>query len=241
MLVLAGVALAYPVSLAVRLTPSGGEVSIRSSEFVFFGVAFVLAIGATRFWFSRSPGWWRSMLLIIVLGVIFTGQVITGNGQPWSFLPGPYLVVADDRSIEPEGIAAAQWAGSYLGPNHRIATDRINMLLMSAYGNEWVITSSPSVASMFSSEQFGPAEMATLRNYKIQYLVVDRRLSTGLPVVGVYFSVPASDSPAYDEPISPAALAKFGNVVNVNQVFDSGDIVIYDVEMLISKEGQNEP
>ena len=231
-LAFAGIALAYPASLAVRLTPSGGEVSNRSSEFVFLGLAFALAIGAVRFWVSRPARWQRSVLIIVVTGIIFVGQVITGNGQPWSLLPGPYLVIADERSVEPEGIAAAQWADSYLGPGHHVATDRINMLLMSAYGNQWVITSSTSVASVFTSPQFGPTEQTILRNYRIQYLVVDQRLSTALPRLGIYFSMPASTPVLYNRPIDRAALTKFDDVVNISRVFDSGNIVVYSVEAL---------
>ena len=232
MLALAGVALAYPASLAVRLTPAGGELANRSSEFVFLGVAFALAIGATEFWLSRAPNWRRSAMIIGVVGVIFVGQVLTGNGQTWARLPGPYLVVADDRSIEPEGIAAAEWAGSYLGPGHRIATDRINLLLMGTYGNEWPVVFSNSVASVFTSLQFGSAEKFALRQYRIQYLVVDHRLSTRAPQLGVYFITAGSTRVHYTRPIDPAALAKFDNVQNVNRVFDSGDIVIYNVEAI---------
>jgi hypothetical protein len=236
-LALAGGALAYPTSLALRLTLSGAEISERSSEFVFLGVAFVLAIGATKFWLSRARNWRHSVMIIGLVGVIFVGQIVTGNGQSWARIPGPYLVVADQRSIEPEGIAAAKWADSYLGSGHRIATDRINMLLMATYGNEWVVVASNAKVSpswVFYSPQVGPNVEAILRYDRIQYLVVDRRLSTGLPRVGVYFDGEVPGPSLHAKPIDPAALAKFDGVQNVSRVFDSGDIVIYDIEAIAS-------
>jgi hypothetical protein len=232
-LALAGGAIAYPVSLAFRLTPAGAEGSDRASEFVFLGVAFVLAIGATRFLLRRAPRWWSSVMLMGVVGVIFVGQTVIGNGQLWSRLPGPYLVVADQRSIEPEGIDAAKWAATYLGPGHRIATDRINMLLMSTYGNQWVVTISNngvSVSPIFTSLKFGPQVTDVLEADNIQYIVVDRRLSTALPQIRAYYDVGIPGT--LTSPISPVALAKFDGVQGVSRVFDSGDIIIYDVESI---------
>jgi hypothetical protein len=227
-------ALVYPVSQAFRLTPAGAEPADRLAAFLFFGVAFVLAIGATQFWLSHGPSWRRTAMIMGAVGVIFVGQAIVGNGPLWARVPGPYLVSADQRSIEPEGVTAAQWARSYLGPGQRVATDRINTLLMMTYGNEWTVTAlngTTDVAPVFTSLQFGPDIETILREDRLQYLVVDRRLSSGLPRVGSYFNVDVSNT-LQSEPINPAALAKFDSVKNVSRLFDSGDIIIYDVEAI---------
>lgn len=230
-LALAVGALAYPVGQAFRLAPSGGELGNRTTEFTFLGIAFVLAIGTTEFWFSRTPDWRRNAMVLGAVGIIFFGQIILGTGTAGAPLPGPYRVSADALSIEPESIDAAEWAGSYLGPDHRVATDRDNKLLMATYGNEWVVTNVNSerpVTWVFVLPQIGPTVEAILQQDSIQYLVVDRRLSTGLPFVGSYYDLPDT------HPIDPAALAKFDNVKSVSRIFDSGDIVIYDVEAIAS-------
>ncbi|HEY7419034.1 MAG TPA: hypothetical protein VH593_27885 [Ktedonobacteraceae bacterium] len=222
-------ALAYPVGQALRLIPSGAELGVRTTEFTFLGIGFVLAIGVTRFWFSRTPGWRRTVIVQSVVGIIFFGQMILSTGQPGAPLPGTYQVSADARSIDPEDIYAAEWAGSYLGPQHRVATDRVNSLLMAAYGHEWVVltvNSQRAVTGVFISPQIGPAVTTILRQDRIQYLVVDRRLSTGLPYSGSYYDLPAT------QPITLAALAKFDGVKNVSRIYDSGDIQIYDVEAI---------
>src|SRR6266849_5554459 len=236
-LALAGAALAYPASQALHLTNTGAEVADRSTEFLFLGIAFVLAIGVTEFWLARAPTWRRSVMTMAVIAVLFMGQTIVGNGPPWARMPGPYLVSADQRSIEPESIAAAEWAHSYLGPGHRIASDRINTLLMATYGGEWVVTASNdkiAVWPLFISPQFRPRMEEILRQDRIQYLVVDHRLSTGLPRVGTYFNKGEPNALHYTRPIDAAALAKFDSMKDVSRLFDSGDIVIYDVGAIAS-------
>jgi hypothetical protein len=156
-----------------------------------------------------------------------------GGGQPWSLLPGPYLVSADNRSIEPEGITAAQWANTYLGTGERVASDRINTLLMATYGSEQVVTGTNAnypVAQVFTSLRFGSGVISILQQDGVQYLVVDHRLSTSLPYAGTYFNLTGSGQSA--QQIQSAALTKFDRVQNVSRIFDSGDIVIYNVEAI---------
>lgn len=177
-------------------------------------------------------------MVMCMLVIISFGQMILGSGQPWALLPGPYLVSADAHSIEPEGITAAEWANSYLGPGHRIASDRINTLLMATYGDEQVITGgngNNSVAPVFTSLHFGPGVIGILQQDRIQYLVVDRRLSTSLPYVGTYFNKPANGGAQITNPIASSALAKFDGIPNLNRIFDSGNIIIYNVEAITNR------
>jgi hypothetical protein len=234
-IVLAIATLAYPVSQALRLTPAGGETGNRATEFVFLAMAFVLAIAITEYWLSHTQNWRRSALIVGATGLLCFGQMVLGSGLPWTLLPGPYLVSADARSIEPEGITAAQWAYSYLGPGQRIGSDRINTLLLATYGSEQVITGANSnapVSSIFTSLKFGPGALVVLRQDNIEFLLVDHRLSTSLPYVGTYFNLPANGGQQNTRPMDPAALAKFDSVQNVSRIFDSGDIVIYNVESI---------
>jgi len=236
-LALAVVALLYPFSQALRLTPAGSETSVRATEFLFFGIAFVLAIGITKLWSSLVPNWRRPTIFMAVLAILLVGQLISSSVPDWYRLPGPYLVSADPRSIEPEGIAAAEWLGQHLAPGHIIGSDRINTLLMATYGNQLALTSlteKSSIDKLFTSQQFGPAEEAIIHQNALQYIVVDRRLSTALPRIGFYFNSSVSGLQQYTRPIDPASLAKFDSLKNVSRIFDSGDIVIYDVEALTS-------
>ena len=233
-LALAGVACTYPASLALRLTNQGAETSNRSSEFLFVGIAFVLAVGIADLWLSSSPAWRRLVAFTGWAAVIFTGGAIIG-WAPWSRMPGPYLVSADTRSIEPQGLTAAEWARANLGPGNRIAADRTNRLLMGSYGEQRPVTGygdGVDVPAMFTSPDWDPDDQAILASGRIRYLVTDRRLTTRLPMVGVYFEDGEEGARQYSRPLDPAALMKFDRLPNVSRLFDSGDIGIYDVGAL---------
>ncbi len=230
-------ALVYPVSQVAHLTPPGQVIGARAQAYVFAPVAFVLAVGVTHFWLSRVPKWRYSVAVTGAIAVIFIGGWILGTSPLWWRLPGPYLVSADHRSIEPESVAAAEWARSYLGPGHRMIGDFINGQLMATYGNEWVVTTVNDkiiVSSVFLSPHFDASVERALRRGGIQYIVVDRRFSTGLPHGGYYYDEAEPDRLMYTRPIDPAVLAKFDGVKNVSRIYDSGDIVIYDVEAITS-------
>lgn len=226
------VALVYPVSLVLRLTDSGSEISDRSSAFLFISVACVLAIFIAQFWPTQRLNWKHTSLLVSVISVVFLGGIILGNGSASEILPGPYMVAADGRSIEPEGIQSAEWAYSYLGPNNRMATDRVNQLLMSTFGNQRLVTPTEDKIdeeAIFFSPSLGSYEISVLQQARVRYLVVDLRLSTALPYVGFYYDEGEPDAYQHTTPIAQKDLTKFNTVPQINRMFDSGNIVMYDV------------
>jgi hypothetical protein len=229
------VSLAYIALLPLRLIPHIADVSARSAEFLSLAIAFVLTVGPVRDWLFNTVGTKRVALVTLLTTILFLGGFILGAGAPWARLPGPYLVSADMRSIEPEGIAAANWARAYLGPGNRVAADRTNSLLMGSFGLQRSVThinDNVDVSPLFFSLDFGKEARAILAQGDIRYIVVDHRLSTGLPRFGVYFESGEVDSFQHKTPIASAALAKFDQIDNVNRVFDSGDIVIYEIGAL---------
>jgi hypothetical protein len=229
-LALAALIVLHPVMQAFRLTSSGWEIANRSSEFLFWAIAFILAIGVVSVSTLPIP---RRLFMIgfaIWVSVIFVGGAISG-WPPWSRQPGPYMVSADSRSVEPESLLAANWANDYLPAQSRMAADRINTLLMSVYGNQRMITHLADevyLASVYFSKIFGRVEYALLKQTDVEYMVVDKRMSEELPLVGVYFEAgePGNDR---TEPVDPEALAKFDTLEGVDRIFDSGNIRIYDV------------
>lgn len=234
-LALALAAIAYPVTQLARLTPAGTVTATRAPVFLFVAVAFVLALGITRFWLSRTPTWRRSAAVIVVIVIVYIGGGVIGTAPLWYRLPGPYLVAADHRSVDPENIDAAEWTLLYLGPGNRIASDRNNYNLLGTFGEQWIVTSQDSkveVAAVFFSPQFGAGSRGILQYANIQYLLVDYSLSTALPRMGTYFDRSEPDALYHTTPINPAALHKFDGIENVSRIYDSGNIVIYDVEAI---------
>ncbi len=228
-------ALLYPASQLLRLTPAGAEATDRLASFLYVAVAFtatlVIMWVLTRLHTPTQRMVGRGAILAVLL-VVFLGGVMLGSDPTWSLLPGPYLVSADSRSIEPEGIMSAYWAQAHLAPNQLIFADRTNRLLLAAYGDQAVYThlyDQLDLSSIYYSNQWTPAEIALLRQSHVQYLVVDTRLSQQLPRLGIYFEDGETGALQHTTPISSAALAKFGQVPFLQCVYDSGNIHIYQV------------
>lgn len=229
-------ALSYPFSLPFRLTQSGAEASNRASEFVFIPLAFVLAAAAARVEFRPLPTWTRTALVSSWAAFIFAGGIVIGFA-PWSRLPGPYQVAADTRSIEPEGVSAAVWLRQNLGPDNRIITDRTNALLMGSYGDQHPVTGFADrvqTSYVVLSLRYGKREQRILRASGARYLVLDSRLTSGLPLVGDYFEGSEPRPLGRLAPLAPQMLAKFDQLQGVSRLFDAGDIAIYDVSALLT-------
>jgi len=225
---LAFIGLAYPASQALRLTPIGLQVSGRSVEFLFLSVAFLLALVVVQ---HKRPGIVRTVTISGCIVVVFFGGIILGWPR-WARTPGPYLVSADARSIEPEDLSAALWARAHLGLDNHIAADRVGAALMGSYGQQDPVTLSydnVDTPQIFFPTTLTAGARRALRQGVIKYIVVDRRLSRGLPVGGVYFELGEPDTNHHATPIPASALTKFLHVAGVWPIFDSGNILIFRV------------
>lgn len=227
--------LAYPITQVFRFTTFGSEITDRAAAFLFLSVACILAVAIGLLWPRRRLKRRSVSLISAILAVVFVGGVLIAIGSNYAELPGPYAVVADGLSIEPEGIQAATWSLTQLGPNNRMATDRINQMLMSTYGEQRVVTrlyDNVDISPLFYAPQLDLNEIGLLRYAGIRYLVVDLRLSDSLPLIGFYFE---NDRPT--APISSEALTKFNTVLPLNRLFDSGNIIMYQTGDLINGSG----
>ncbi len=224
---------AYPVSVLFRLTRSGWEIGNRLGALSILGVAPVVAIGVVHFWQGSSKSWVRATPLAALCAVIVVAGMISGEG-PQILVPGRFIVSADAASIKPSGVSAAEWARLWLGPGNRFASDRINTLLLATYGRQDVTTTlqdESDASAAFVSERLEQPERQVLHSLGVQFLLVDLRLSTARPQVGVYFEGGAADHD-YVTPISKSSLMKFGADAQISRPFDNGDLSIYDVRKL---------
>jgi hypothetical protein len=233
-LTLAIASLGYPAALALRLTEAGMEAAGRAMTFAFVPLAFVAALAAGRALdrFAGSP--WARILLTAAAATVFLGGATFG-APAYFRLPGPYLVSADPRSIEPQGVETARWARAWLGPSNRIAADRINRVLLGTYGRQRPVTElgdDVAVGHLFFAETLDARALDVVRAGRIEYVVTDLRLTTGLPHVGVYFNLGEPGSLRHETPIRTTALTKFDDLDGVSRIYDSGDIQIFDVRRL---------
>jgi hypothetical protein len=224
-------ALAYPASIALRLTARGAESAGRASAFLFLSIGLVIAIWAAPL-LARSPLVRRALIGGWVL--VFAGGAILGFA-PWARLPYPYVPGADSRSVEARGMRAAAWVAEALGTGRRIAADRTNRQLIGTVARGDMVSgfgTGVPAAGLLLTPRFGDADRATIRAGGIEFVVTDNRLATGLPPTGVYVESGETGGTPYTKPVGVAASEKLDEVPGVSRLFDDGAIRIFDVRSM---------
>jgi hypothetical protein len=223
----------------------------RGAGFMHVGlVLFALPFGLFRLfrWFRRdafvlmpaadqADGRERAGVTIAWATVTAAAVVIMIGGSiiadaPYGRIPGRYLVVADERSVEPEGVDAALWAARYLPADAGILTDRINGTLLGSYGRKrpiLIAVDGVSLSTVITAPRWIPQLQRLAQKAGVRYIVVDRRLTTGPPLIGYYFDRDEPGAFRHEVPLELRALTKFDRVPGFSRVFDSGNIAMYAV------------
>ncbi|MDO8673776.1 MAG: hypothetical protein Q7O66_20390, partial [Dehalococcoidia bacterium] len=233
---LALAAMAYPAIPFMRLFDATWQVSNRLAGFVFVPLGFVVAFGLTEL---VGPGRLlhiRRWLVLAGMATIFFGGLVAGS-NPVTRLPGPYVVIADERSVESQGLLAAEWARQILGLNNHMAGDRVQASLMGSYGGQNMVfrlNGGTSLSSIFLTPGLEDKERAAIKLNQIRYVTIDRRISSGPPLIGHYFE-------SWERLVVPTApaiigsqLDKFDHAYDASRIYDSGDIRIYDLGATVS-------
>ncbi len=215
-----------------RFTNTGSEFTDRAAAFLFLPLSYVLALFFIHFWPLQLFRRRQMALITTVLTIMMCGGVVLGAGPQLAVFPGPYEVIADGHSIEVQGIESAEWTHAHLAQNSRVATDRINQILQAVYGQQYIVSELDTrldVSPIFLDQNFGANDMQLLQSAHIRYLVVDMRLTRSRPLLGFYYE--QSEAGAYEhlKPIDIQAFEKFRTLHGIETVYDSGDIIIYDM------------
>ncbi len=223
--------------VAVRLTVAdGSELAGRAATFIYVPVAYTVALALGYLVRSVRPNpadavrQWRKgvmagALLVVAPMLMFDGLA---NGWPpyWERLPGPHQVAGSERSVGPEEIAAARWALALLGPGNRFAADYGNTPPLGTYGDQNPLLND---SFLYTSPVYSLSDAAQVHAQAIRYVLVDQRLSQSLPASGQYFPMDPNVG-RYTHPLPLADLTKFDHVPGVARIYDSGNIVIYDLD-----------
>jgi hypothetical protein len=211
---------------ALRFAPDAWETANRSSEFLFVGLALVIALARIERWTPRALSWFGPALLTFGLAVAFAGGVIAG-WPPALRLAQPYRIDASGRTIDAEGRAVAGWAATVLGPGRRFAASEADARLLNTYASGHAIAGrSPDVIDILRTPTLDPWMLKVLRENRLRFVVVDRR-GRSFDNTGGYFFGVREGSDGADSLLDPAVVAKFDG--RFDRLLDSGNIVVFDV------------
>jgi hypothetical protein len=225
--------LLYPVIMLCHLTRGAWELGFRMSPYAFVGVGLVLAICTVSLIQKHSKNKFRAVAIGATSTVIVLGGIISSD--PIVLPAARYRVSADAASIEPMGISAALWTKTWLGGENRFTADRVNNVLLAGFGEQLISTMQQfrlDAGVSIVSATLGPYQLSILRRLGIDYLLVDLRLTTNLPLFGIYYNEGEADQMLSGRTPEPAALLKFTSTPGVSRIFDNGYEEIYDVSAL---------
>jgi hypothetical protein len=162
---------------------------------------------------------------------VLVGNVAAGMNPSYRF-PGPPRFGSDTRSATPEVLAAAAWLRATQGRGLRIVADRYSGLVFGSYGEQFPVTGSVTfpaydVYLTQPGRAVSPALIGQLREWNFGFLIVDRRMATEVPEIGIYFEtnepIRHDGRPAF----TLAQLTKFDGMPWTIKIYDSGNIAIY--------------
>jgi hypothetical protein len=228
------VGMIYPITQLLRFSSKGLEIASRVGPFMFLGIAFVVGIGITKIYTpsGTTSSWVKRAGMTLFLLVIFWGNFLVSFPR-WALMPGPFMASADTRSVDARSMNMALWASQNLESSQRFAADRINGLLIVAYGHQYQVTGSWSnlnVPGIFLDIPFSEVEYRTLCEGKINYLVIDYRFTSYVPMLGFYYESGESKQ-RYQEPLERAVLDKFKVLDELSLIYDDGTFSIYQVDL----------
>jgi hypothetical protein len=226
-LVLTAAAIGYLAMLSLRFIPNAWEIGNRTSEFLFVGVAFALAIAGLRVAAALQPFLGR---IVLVSGavLVFAGGVVAAL-PPDLRLSLPYRISVEDRVLEPQGAAAARWARAHLGENRRILTDESNGRLLLTEGQLPIAGGAPNKDGVLVDDILAPWMVKILREERADFVLMDRRRIRQDRLVAYYF---ASERATRAGRYQAAWAEKLDRQPGTSRLFDSGDIAIYDIRRL---------
>jgi hypothetical protein len=227
---LALAALGFLVLYPLRAFPAAWESANRAQEFLFIGVALLLGLAVAELR-TRAASVRGSVAVVGAMMVVICGGVISGWPAPL-LLPPPVAVRVANATISPQGVDVSRWAVSHLPPSSAYDGDEATARELAVSGARHVYLGSTGTRPglVLDSPSFPAWEQSFVVGHGIDFLVVDRRRISANNQAGFFFQTARHpDGRGGYYPL--AAQHKF-DVAGVSAIFDSGDIVVYDMRGL---------
>jgi hypothetical protein len=243
MVIVMVVTVLFPFSLLPRLAPVGVAISGRSSEFVFAGLGCVLGLlVAVESWPRRhqhkkrrlnklQAGWRRTALATAFILIVFVGEVSIGTAS-YQLLPESSNPQGYPWTVQQDAITASLWARRHLGIHQRFAADKLDSFALSSYGEENTVSEN-SAWPVYFAWTMDADVVAQIKRAQIHYLLVDWRMTRGVPPTpGYYFSPQEPLAGLYLYQFTAPKLEKFATSNCTSLVYKSGGIQIFDVSRI---------
>lgn len=233
-------------SLPLLLT-GGAEGAHRSWGYSFIGLAVVCGFawplgrqrqgdeGAAR-WLPVRRLFGRPGVAVGVIGILFTvlavGSAAVGVKVTHRF-PGPALVGDDGRSVTRESVAVAEWLAAHAPVDTPVMTDRFSSLAIGSLGRMATLRPSSSFPIWDFYSNGGPVRLDVLKQLfdaRIRYFVVDSRMATTRPVLGIWFTREEPGAGGKD-PYPQAAIDRFNCLPWLTAVYAAGPLTVYQVNV----------
>jgi hypothetical protein len=233
-------AVAFPLTLAGRLAPNGVGISVRSSEYIFAGLACVVGLLATPVtWRRRSEEGepsaradfgkrWRTPAAAGLITLVFVGEVTIGTAS-YELLPEAPHPKGYPWSVQPGVISASKWAREHLGIHQRFGANALDAYALGAYGEQNPINEDDAWP-IFFAPTMNQTVVQSIRVHRVHYLLVDASMTRGVPPTpGYYFSPQEPHAGQYTHSFRVAALHKFAASACAQLLYNAGEVTIYDV------------
>jgi len=255
-------AIAYPITLASRLSMQGAALSGRSSEFVYTGVGCVIGmlfIPAASRWRRRrasargegdghrqengvrrrSTSTGKALRdkfipasIVVALATVVFVGNVTVGTRFFERLPEEANPHRYERSLQPDVIAASVWALHHLGPNQMFSANFIDSWALATDG-EQDLANPPLVWPIFFAESVNRDVVQRIKDLRLRYLLVNWRMTRGLPQSpDLYIDPLEPEAGHYVHKFPARALEKFAVNPCIRLLYDAGAIQIYDLSKI---------
>jgi len=224
-LIFAIAGMAFFATLILRLAPAAWETGNRLSEYLFVGLAFVVALAGLQDWRPQGRPRAGRALLSGALGLVLVGGAIAG--WPWDLqLSSPVRVAADGRTISSPPLALAEWAKRNIPDDQRFGASIADARLLMAPGERIALAGkTPDIQDLLEETALSDWELPLLRREGIRYVVADRRDIAADATRGYSFTVRGSEGVLL--PLD--TVTKFAELPGASRVYSSGDISVYEL------------
>ncbi len=161
--------------------------------------------------------------------ILFTGGVIAG-WPPALRLSQPLIVGVNRTTLQSQGLEASDWMLSVHGPDNTTIAPPSDALIMLAYGRQKALTGKIySIQDLLTNLHSLDWQIGIIQKLQAHYLVMDRRQISWDGMLGPYYSAIASARTGGNDFFPPEIFRMFDRQVQIPRIYDSGNIVIYDV------------